>query len=94
MAKHELKKINVVSLLKTVPLIMFIIFLITGAFYFLIYPALVGSPTELCADLFKYLAVSVLSNTLVMSLGIIVFAFLYNVFARIFGGITVETENK
>jgi hypothetical protein len=94
MSKKELKRIDIVSLLKTVPLILFIIFSLTGIFYFLVYPSIMGSPAELSADLMKYLAMSILSNTVVMSLGIIVSAFLYNLLAKALGGISVEIENK
>ena len=94
MSALEIKKINIVSTLKIVPLALFIIFIVTGAFFFFVYPDLMGGKTEFSSEIVKVFAISVLSNTLILTLGIVIFEFLYNIFAKVLGGAIIETENK
>jgi len=94
MSSLEIKKINIVSTLKIVPLALLVIFIITGAFFFFVYPSLMGGKSEISPDILKVYAISILSNTIILSLGTVIFELLYNAFAKIFGGAIIETENK
>jgi hypothetical protein len=93
MAVYEVKKINVGSLVKNFPVVFGILGALIGIFTFFIFPTEIAQNLSFGARLLSWL-IFVILYTLIMVVGIIVVAALYNWVVGKFGGMTVNLEAK
>ena len=93
MAVQEIKKINIVSILKNVPIVFGVLGVVIGIFTFFLFPTEIARNLSIGARLLSWLIFVVL-YTAIMVIGIILISWLYNVVVAKLGGITVELEQK
>ena len=93
MAVQEIKKINIGSILKNVPIVFGVLGIVIGIFTFFLFPTEIARNLSIGARLLSWLIFVVL-YTLIMVIGIILISWLYNVVVAKLGGITVELEQK
>ena len=93
MAVQEIKKINIVSILKNIPIVFGVLGVVIGIFTFFLFPTEIARNLSIGARLLSWLIFVVL-YTAIMVVGIILISWLYNVVVSKFGGITIELESK
>jgi hypothetical protein len=95
MSTYEIKKINVVSLFKSLPVIFLIAGAVIGIITFFAFPSELAVSLNFGQRLLSWL-IFVLLYTLIMSVGIALIAVLYNMVVSNFkmGGIQFTLENK
>jgi hypothetical protein len=93
MAAYEVKKIAPSSLLKNVPIVFGILGIVIGIFTFFVFPNEVARDLSVGARLLSWLIFVVL-YTLIMLVGLMLVAFLYNWVVNLFGGVTIDIEPK
>jgi len=93
MQNYELKKINLMSILKNLPIVFAIVGTIIGLFTFFIVPTEVASTLTIGTRFLSWLIFIVL-YTLLMIVGVVIMAFLYNWIAGIMGGVIFNFEEK
>ena len=93
MAVQEIKKINIVSILKNLPIVFGVLGIVIGIFTFFLFPTEIARNLSIGARLLSWLIFVVL-YTAIMVVGIILIAWLYNVVVAKLGGITIELESK
>lgn len=95
MAVYEVKKINVMSLFKALPVIFLIAGAIIGIVTFFIVPSELAVSLNFGQKMLSWL-IFVLLYTLIMSVGIALIAVLYNMVVAKFnmGGVSLTLENK
>jgi hypothetical protein len=92
---YEIKKINVMSTLKSLPVIFLIAGVVIGVITFFIFPSELATSLNFGQKLLSWLIFVVL-YTFIMSVGIAVLALLYNWVVSSFkmGGVSFTLENK
>jgi len=93
MALQEIKKINIVSILKNIPIVFAALGIVIGIFTFFLFPTEIARNLSIGARLLSWLIFVVL-YTAIMVVGIVLISWLYNVVVAKLGGITVELEQK
>jgi hypothetical protein len=93
MAVQEIKKINIVSVLKNLPIVFGVLGIVIGIFTFFIFPTEIARNLSFGARLLSWLIFVVL-YTAIMVAGIVLIAWLYNIVGSKIGGITLELEQK
>ena len=93
MAVQEIKQINIVSILKNIPIVFGVLGVVIGIFTFFLFPTEIARNLSIGARLLSWLIFVVL-YTAIMVVGIILISWLYNVVVSKFGGITIELESK
>ncbi|OGS35937.1 MAG: hypothetical protein A2293_00345 [Elusimicrobia bacterium RIFOXYB2_FULL_49_7] len=91
MASYEVKNIGIKSLVKGLPIVFVILGALIGLFTFFIFP------TEIAANLtfgakFLSWAIFVVLYAVLMALGIVIVAALYNWISKKTGGISIDIE--
>jgi hypothetical protein len=90
---YEVKKINVMSIFKVVPVIFAILGTVIGVFTFFVFPTDVARDLTVGARLLSWLIFVVL-YTVIMVVGLAVISWLYNVVANKMGGLSVSLDVK
>jgi len=90
---YEVKKINVGSLTKIVPIIFGIVGVVIGLFTFFFFPTEVAQGLAFGTRLLSWLIFVVL-YTLIMYVGLVVISLLYNWVSGKTGGVVVALEEK
>lgn len=90
---YEVKKINVGSLTKIVPIIFGIVGIVIGLFTFFLFPTEVAQGLAFGTRLLSWLIFVVL-YTIIMYVGLVVISLLYNWVSGKTGGIVVAMEEK
>lgn len=94
MSLYNLKKVQVSSVLKILPVVFAIIGVVIGLFSFLFFPAGLASGLGFGARILSWIVFVVL-YTAIMSVGAMLFVWLYNfVAAKLNSGIVVSLEVK
>ncbi len=93
MSMYEVKKINVMSIFKVVPVIFAILGTVIGVFTFFVFPTDVARDLTVGARLLSWLIFVVL-YTVIMVVGLAVISWLYNVVANKMGGLSVSLDVK
>jgi hypothetical protein len=95
MAVYEIKKINVMSTFKSLPVIFLIAGAIIGIITFFLFPSELAVSLNIGQKLLSWLIFVVL-YTAIMSIGIALIAWLYNIVISKFnmGGVSLTLENK
>ncbi|MCX5781679.1 MAG: hypothetical protein NT145_03100 [Elusimicrobia bacterium] len=93
MAVQEIKKINLVSVLKSIPIVFGVLGIVIGIFTFFLFPTEIARNLSIGARLLSWL-IFVILYTAIMVLGIVLISWLYNVVVAKIGGISVELEQK
>jgi hypothetical protein len=93
MAVQEIKKINLVSVLKSIPVVFGVLGIVIGIFTFFLFPTEIARNLSIGARLLSWLIFVVL-YTAIMVAGIVMISWLYNVVVAKIGGISVELEQK
>ncbi len=93
MAVQEIKKINIVSILKNVPIVFGVLGIVIGIFTFFLFPTEIARNLSIGARLLSWLIFVVL-YTAIMVIGIVLISWLYNLVVAKLGGITIELEQK
>ncbi len=90
---YEVKKINVGSLTKIVPIVFGIVGVVIGLFTFFLFPTEVAQGLAFGTRLLSWLIFVVL-YTLIMYVGIVVISLLYNWISGMMGGVVLALEEK
>jgi uncharacterized protein YacL len=90
---YEVKKINVGSLTKIVPIIFGIVGIVIGLFTFFLFPTEVAQGLAFGTRLLSWLIFIVL-YTLIMYVGIVVISLLYNWVCGMMGGVVLSLDEK
>jgi hypothetical protein len=90
---YEVKKINVGSLTKIVPIIFGIVGVVIGLFTFFLFPTEVAQGLAFGTRLLSWLIFVVL-YTIIMYVGLVVISLLYNWVSGKTGGVVIALEEK
>lgn len=94
MAKQEVKSVSVVSLVKNFPIVFALLGALIGIFTFFIFPTELASNLGFGARILSWLIFIVL-YTAIMSIGVIVVAWIYNfVVGKIGKGVVIDLESE
>ena len=93
MVVQEIKKINIVSVLKNIPVVFAVLGVVIGIFTFFLFPTEIARNLSVGARLLSWL-IFVILYTAIMVIGIVLISWLYNMVVTKIGGITVELEQK
>ena len=93
MAVYELKKIDVISMVKNFPIVFAILGAVIGIFTFFLFPTEIAQNLSFGARLLSWLIFVVL-YTLIMVIGVLLIAWLYNWVVGRVGGVTLNLEPK
>jgi hypothetical protein len=94
MAKQEVKSVSVVSLVKNFPIVFALLGALIGIFTFFLFPTELASNLGFGARILSWLIFIVL-YTAIMSIGVIVVAWIYNfVVGKIGKGVVIDLESE
>ena len=94
MAKQEVKSVSVVSLVKNFPIVFALLGALIGIFTFFIFPTELAANLGFGARILSWLIFIVL-YTAIMSIGVIVVAWIYNfVVGKIGKGVVIDLESE
>ena len=94
MAKQEVKSVSVVSLVKNFPIVFALLGALIGIFTFFLFPTELASNLGFGARILSWLIFIVL-YTAIMSIGVIVLAWIYNfVVGKIGKGVVIDLESE
>jgi hypothetical protein len=94
MAKQEVKSVSVVSLFKNFPIVFALLGALIGIFTFFLFPTELASNLGFGARILSWLIFIVL-YTAIMSIGVIVVAWIYNfVVGKIGKGVVIDLESE
>lgn len=93
MAIYEVKKINVLSILKNFPIVFGILGAVIGIFTFFLFPTEIAQNLSFGARLLSWLIFVVL-YTLIMVVGLMLIGWLYNWVVSMVGGVVLTLEPK
>ena len=91
MANYEVKGVSVVSLFKNFPIVFAMLGALIGIFTFFIFPTDLAANLGFGARILSWLIFIVL-YTVIMSVGVIVVAWIYNFIAGKVGGAVIELD--
>ena len=93
MAAYEIKKVNIISVLKVLPIVFGILGVVIGLFTFFIFPTEIARTLSIGARLLSWLIFVVL-YTAIMVAGIALISWLYNFVVVKMGGVSFDLEQK
>lgn len=93
MAAFEVKSISVKSLFKNIPIVFAILGIVIGIFTFFIFPTEIASGLNAGARILSWL-IFVILYTLIMFVGIMLIAALYNWVVSKAGGVIINIDQK
>ena len=94
MAKQEVKSVSVVSLVKNFPIVFALLGALIGIFTFFLFPTELAANLGFGARILSWLIFIVL-YTAIMSIGVIVVAWIYNfVVGKIGKGVVIDLESE
>ncbi|MHB9154195.1 MAG: hypothetical protein ACYC5N_00715 [Endomicrobiales bacterium] len=93
MSAYEVKTISVKSLFKNVPVVFAILGVVIGIFTFFLFPTEIASGLDVGARLLSWF-IFVILYTLIMVVGIVLVATLYNWVVGKVGGVIINIEQK
>ncbi|MBQ3943184.1 MAG: hypothetical protein II669_02575 [Elusimicrobia bacterium] len=91
MANYEVKKVGIASVVKNFPIVFAILGALIGIFTFFIFPTDLAANLGFGARLLSWLIFIVL-YTVIMSVGVIVVAWIYNFITGKVGGAVIELD--
>lgn len=91
MANYEVKKVGVGSVLKTLPMVFAILGAIIGIFTFFLFPTDVARDLTFGAKGLSWL-IFIILYTIIMVVGLVVVAWLYNFVAAKMGGVKISLQ--
>ncbi|OGS18058.1 MAG: hypothetical protein A2219_00795 [Elusimicrobia bacterium RIFOXYA2_FULL_50_26] len=91
MASYEVKNIGIKSLIKGLPIVFVILGALIGLFTFFIFPTEIASNLTFGAKFLSW-AIFVVLYAVLMALGIVIVAALYNWISKKMGGISIDIE--
>ena len=91
MANYEVKSVGVVSLIRNFPIVFALLCALIGIFTFFIFPTDLAANLGFGARLLSWLIFIVL-YTVIMSVGVIVVAWIYNFITGKVGGAVIELD--